>query len=98
MLGVFTACGQMCVGAERIYVRDEVYDEFVRRVRGKVEGQIHFASNEVTIGKSGEVKADVTRGSPNKPMALSSLLGSLCSMFFALIGGLICAGRIWIWW
>ncbi|MAQ16442.1 MAG: aldehyde dehydrogenase [Sandaracinus sp.] len=32
MLGVFTACGQMCVGVERIYVMDAVYDEFVRRV------------------------------------------------------------------
>jgi len=32
MLGVFTACGQMCVGVERIYVFDSVYDEFVRRV------------------------------------------------------------------
>ncbi|MEO0321874.1 MAG: aldehyde dehydrogenase family protein [Myxococcota bacterium] len=32
MLGVFTACGQMCVGVERIYVFEAVYDEFVRRV------------------------------------------------------------------
>ncbi|MDB4967718.1 MAG: Aldehyde dehydrogenase [Myxococcales bacterium] len=32
MLGVFTACGQMCVAAERLYVFDAVYDEFVRRV------------------------------------------------------------------
>src|SRR5258707_4664441 len=32
MLGVFTACGQMCVAAERLYVFDGVYDEFVRRV------------------------------------------------------------------
>jgi hypothetical protein len=29
--------------------------------------------------------------------ALASLLGSLVSMLFALIGGLICSGRIW-WW
>ena len=40
----------------------------------------------------------VTHGSANKPMAWSSILGSLCSMFFALIGGLICSGKIWIWW
>jgi acyl-CoA reductase-like NAD-dependent aldehyde dehydrogenase len=33
MLGVFTACGQMCVGAERIYVMDAVYDEFVGIMR-----------------------------------------------------------------
>lgn len=32
MLGVFTACGQMCVGVERIYVMDAVYDSFVERV------------------------------------------------------------------
>jgi hypothetical protein len=37
----------------------------------------------------------VRAGATNKPLAWSSLLGSLCSMFFALIGGLICAGRIW---
>lgn len=35
MLGVFTACGQMCVGVERVYVMDSVYDEFVRRVTEK---------------------------------------------------------------
>ena len=42
MLGVFTACGQMCVGAERIYVFDEVYDDFVaimlERVRSLRQG------------------------------------------------------------
>ncbi|MCA9522956.1 MAG: aldehyde dehydrogenase family protein [Myxococcales bacterium] len=36
LLGVYTACGQMCVGAERIYVFDAVYDEFVRRVHERV--------------------------------------------------------------
>jgi acyl-CoA reductase-like NAD-dependent aldehyde dehydrogenase len=36
MLGVYTACGQMCVGAERIYVFDAVYDEFVAKVTEKV--------------------------------------------------------------
>ena len=35
MLGVFTACGQMCVAAERLYVFDGIYDEFVRRVAAK---------------------------------------------------------------
>ncbi len=35
MLGVFTACGQMCVGVERLYVMDAVYDEFVQRVTEK---------------------------------------------------------------
>ncbi|MFH2011710.1 MAG: hypothetical protein ABIJ37_03245 [Pseudomonadota bacterium] len=29
------------------------------------------------------------------PVSFSSLLGNLVSMFFALIGGLICQGRIW---
>ncbi|HHH30702.1 MAG TPA: aldehyde dehydrogenase family protein [Polyangiaceae bacterium] len=37
MLGVFTACGQMCVGAERIYVQAGVYDEFLRRALARVE-------------------------------------------------------------
>ena len=32
MLAVFTASGQMCVAAERLYVFDAVYDELVRRV------------------------------------------------------------------
>jgi acyl-CoA reductase-like NAD-dependent aldehyde dehydrogenase len=36
MLGVFTAAGQMCVGAERIYVFDEVYDDFVAKVVARV--------------------------------------------------------------
>jgi acyl-CoA reductase-like NAD-dependent aldehyde dehydrogenase len=37
MVGVFTACGQMCVAAERLYVFDALYDEFVRRVVDKVK-------------------------------------------------------------
>lgn len=32
MLGVFTACGQMCVGAERVYVHEDVYEAFVGRM------------------------------------------------------------------
>ena len=36
MLGVYTACGQMCVAAERLYVFDSIYDEFVRRVADRV--------------------------------------------------------------
>jgi acyl-CoA reductase-like NAD-dependent aldehyde dehydrogenase len=32
MLGVFTACGQMCVAAERLYVFDGIYDRFVDKV------------------------------------------------------------------
>jgi acyl-CoA reductase-like NAD-dependent aldehyde dehydrogenase len=35
MVGVFTACGQMCVAAERLYVFDGIYDEFVRRVSAR---------------------------------------------------------------
>ncbi len=37
MLGVFTACGQMCVGVERVYVFDEVYDELAREMKLRVE-------------------------------------------------------------
>jgi acyl-CoA reductase-like NAD-dependent aldehyde dehydrogenase len=36
MLGVFTACGQMCVGAERLYVFDAVYDRFVDEMHRRV--------------------------------------------------------------
>jgi acyl-CoA reductase-like NAD-dependent aldehyde dehydrogenase len=36
MLGVFTACGQMCVGAERLYVFESVYDQFVEKVVARV--------------------------------------------------------------
>ena len=39
----------------------------------------------------------VTHGTTNRPLAWSSMLGSLCSMFFALVGGLICRGAIWGW-
>ncbi|MBL8635639.1 MAG: aldehyde dehydrogenase family protein [Myxococcales bacterium] len=42
MLGVFTACGQMCVAAERLYVFDGIYDRFVdevvRRARALRQG------------------------------------------------------------
>lgn len=36
MLGVFTACGQMCVAAERLYVFDGIYDRFVAAVVERV--------------------------------------------------------------
>jgi acyl-CoA reductase-like NAD-dependent aldehyde dehydrogenase len=36
-LGVFTACGQMCVGVERIYVMEAVYDAFVEGARTRVD-------------------------------------------------------------
>ena len=36
MLGVFTACGQMCVAAERLIVLDAVYDRFLELVTARV--------------------------------------------------------------
>ncbi|MEZ4271447.1 MAG: aldehyde dehydrogenase family protein [Myxococcota bacterium] len=36
MLGVYTACGQMCVGAERLFVFDDIYDAFLAQVVHKV--------------------------------------------------------------
>jgi acyl-CoA reductase-like NAD-dependent aldehyde dehydrogenase len=36
MLGVFTACGQMCVGIERVYVFDAVYDAFVADMSARI--------------------------------------------------------------
>lgn len=38
MTGVFTACGQMCVAAERLYVFDSIYERFVGRVVERVRG------------------------------------------------------------
>ena len=32
LFGVFNACGQMCVGAERLYVAEAIYDAFVAEV------------------------------------------------------------------
>ncbi len=39
----------------------------------------------------------VKHGTANKPLVWSSILASLCSMFFALLGGLICRAAIWYW-
>jgi acyl-CoA reductase-like NAD-dependent aldehyde dehydrogenase len=54
MLGVFTACGQMCVGAERIYVFDAVYDRFLDKVKKRVgalrQGAPLDADNVVDVG------------------------------------------------
>lgn len=36
MLGVYTACGQMCVGAERLYVFSGIYERFVEAVCTRV--------------------------------------------------------------
>lgn len=35
--GIFTACGQMCVGAERLYVGAKVYDRFIAAVLEKMK-------------------------------------------------------------
>lgn len=39
----------------------------------------------------------VKHGTANKPLTWSSILASLCSMLFALLGGLIIRGTIWYW-
>jgi hypothetical protein len=39
----------------------------------------------------------VKLGTANKPLTWSSILASLCSMLFALLGGLIMRGAIWYW-
>ena len=36
MLGIFTACGQMCVGAERMYIHEKVYDRFIAAVLNRL--------------------------------------------------------------
>jgi hypothetical protein len=40
----------------------------------------------------------VRHGPSNKPLVWSSILASLCSMFFALLGGLIIRGFLWWCW
>ena len=57
MLGVFTACGQMCVGAERIYVFDEVYDDFVARAVARVDALRQGAPLEQPEGEEVDVGA-----------------------------------------
>ena len=58
MLGVFTAAGQMCVGAERIYVFDAVHDAFVERVRARVaalrQGPAPIPSDVAAVAGVGE--------------------------------------------
>jgi len=53
LFGVFNACGQMCVGAERLYVFSRVYDEFVaavvERARALRQGP-PLGSEEVDLG------------------------------------------------
>ena len=49
MLGVFTACGQMCVGAERIYVFESVYERFLDEVTQRVRGLRQGAPLEGTV-------------------------------------------------
>lgn len=39
----------------------------------------------------------IKHGTANKPLTWSSILASLCSMLFALLGGLIIRGTIWYW-
>jgi acyl-CoA reductase-like NAD-dependent aldehyde dehydrogenase len=57
--GAFTNCGQTCIGTERVYVVDEVYDAFVQKVLdlsarlrqapdGDVGAMIHSAQVEVS--------------------------------------------------
>jgi len=61
MLGVYTACGQMCVAVERVYVHDAVYDEFVRRVAAR--------ARELRQGPPLDVLVDV--GATTMPRQLS---------------------------
>ncbi|UCC82853.1 MAG: hypothetical protein JSW46_18110 [Gemmatimonadota bacterium] len=39
----------------------------------------------------------IKHGTANKPLTWSSILASLCSMLFALLGGLIIRGTVWYW-
>ncbi|MFO0549279.1 MAG: aldehyde dehydrogenase family protein [Polyangiaceae bacterium] len=68
MLGVFTACGQMCVGAERLYVFDAVYDAFV----AKVEAKVRALRQGPTLDENG-APADVDVGAMTMPGQLDIL-------------------------
>lgn len=65
MLGVFTACGQMCVGAERIYVQAGVYDEFLRRALARVK----------TLRQGSPLDEQVDLGAMTMPRQLDILEG-----------------------
>lgn len=36
MLGIFTSCGQMCVGTERYFVHEAIYDRFLEAILARV--------------------------------------------------------------
>ncbi|MCW5721017.1 MAG: 2-hydroxymuconic semialdehyde dehydrogenase [Devosia sp.] len=40
MQSVFSNCGQVCLGTERVYVERPVYEEFVSRLKGAAEGLV----------------------------------------------------------
>lgn len=42
--GSFANCGQTCIGVERIFVQDTIYDEFVRVMKEKAERICHLES------------------------------------------------------
>jgi len=48
--GSMTNSGQICISAERVYVEEPVYDEFVERLRGEVSG-LRQGSDGADYGK-----------------------------------------------
>ena len=53
LFGVFNACGQMCVGAERLYVFEGIYDAFVENVLARARALRQgppLAGGEVDLG------------------------------------------------
>jgi len=73
MLGVFTACGQMCVGAERVYVFDSVYDSFVSIVEGRVKKLRQGPPLSAQQGIAGAVDSTVDVGAMTMPGQLDIL-------------------------
>lgn len=70
MLGVFTACGQMCVGAERIYVFDDVYDDFVSRAVARVQALRQGSPLDQPPGEAVDVGAMTMNAQRDKLEAL----------------------------
>ncbi|GKY87096.1 2-hydroxymuconic semialdehyde dehydrogenase [Sinisalibacter aestuarii] len=50
MQSVFSNCGQVCLGTERVYVQRPVYDEFVARLKQSAEGLVLGGPDHPGVG------------------------------------------------
>eukprot|EP01139_Manchomonas_bermudensis_P010094 Amastigsp_a339951_77.p2 type:complete len:539 gc:universal Amastigsp_a339951_77:1-1617(+) len=91
MLGIFTSCGQMCVGTERFYVHESIYDAFVGAVVARVKS--------MSQGPPEEMCHDI--GAMTMPRQLDIIEGlvndALASGARALVGGRRKPGKGLFW-